>query len=44
MAKELTQTLILVTHDRSIADYADKVVTIRDGNIVDVTTKDVTTK
>ena len=28
-----SQTLILVTHDRSIADYADKVVTIQDGNI-----------
>ena len=30
------QTLILVTHDRSIADYADKVVTIQDGNIIGV--------
>lgn len=28
------QTLILVTHDRSIAEYADKVVTIQDGNII----------
>jgi len=30
------QTLILVTHDRSIASYADKVVTIQDGNILHV--------
>jgi len=28
------QTLILVTHDRTIAEYADKVVTIQDGNII----------
>jgi putative ABC transport system ATP-binding protein len=39
MARENTQTLILVTHDRSIADYADKIVTVRDGNIVDLTVK-----
>ncbi len=31
--KEHGQTLILVTHDRSIASYADKIVTIKDGNI-----------
>ena len=30
------QTLILVTHDRTIADYADKVVTIQDGNIIKI--------
>jgi putative ABC transport system ATP-binding protein len=30
------QTLILVTHDRSIAEYADKIVTISDGNIVNL--------
>lgn len=35
------QTLIIVTHDRSIADYADKVVTIQDGNILSVTNKQV---
>lgn len=34
--KENGQTLILVTHDRSIADYADKIVTIQDGNIVNI--------
>lgn len=30
------QTMILVTHDRSIAEYADKIVTISDGNIINV--------
>lgn len=37
--REHQQTLILVTHDRSIAGYADKVVTIQDGNIVSVEQK-----
>lgn len=38
------QTLIIVTHDRSIANYADKVVTIQDGNILSIveTNKDET--
>jgi putative ABC transport system ATP-binding protein len=34
--KENNQTLILVTHDKVIAGYADKIVTIEDGNIIDV--------
>ena len=33
------QTLILVTHDRSIAEYADKIVTIQDGNIINIEEK-----
>ena len=33
------QTLILVTHDRSIAEYADKIVTISDGNIINIEIK-----
>ncbi|WP_206459992.1 ABC transporter ATP-binding protein [Anaerovorax sp. IOR16] len=37
--REHNQTLILVTHDRSIASYADKVVTIQDGNIVNIEQK-----
>ncbi|MBR0599609.1 ABC transporter ATP-binding protein [Sinanaerobacter chloroacetimidivorans] len=36
MVRENNQTLIIVTHDRSIAEYADRIVTIRDGNIVSV--------
>lgn len=34
------QTMILVTHDNSIAKYADRVVTIKDGNIINVQTKE----
>ena len=34
--KEHQQTLILVTHDRGIASYADKVVTIQDGDILSI--------
>ncbi|MBQ2747686.1 MAG: ABC transporter ATP-binding protein [Firmicutes bacterium] len=37
--KDHKQTLIMVTHDRSIANYADKVVTIQDGNIIKVEVK-----
>ena len=31
------QTLILVTHDRDIAEHADRIVTLRDGNIISIT-------
>lgn len=34
--REHGQTLIIVTHDRTIAQYADKVVTIQDGNILNI--------
>lgn len=36
------QTMILVTHDRNIANYADRIVTIKDGNIesIEVNKKD----
>lgn len=33
IAKAYNQTLIIVTHDPEIAIYADKIVTMRDGNI-----------
>jgi putative ABC transport system ATP-binding protein len=36
MIRKNRQTLILVTHDESIAAYADRIVTIRDGNIVNI--------
>lgn len=36
MVRERNQTLIIVTHDTGIAAYADKIVTIQDGNILDV--------
>jgi putative ABC transport system ATP-binding protein len=34
MVKENNQTLLIVTHDPNIASYADRVVTIMDGNIL----------
>lgn len=37
--KQKHQTLILVTHDRSIAEYATKIVTIQDGNILEIKDK-----
>lgn len=36
IAKEYNQTLIIVTHDPEIAVYANKVVTMRDGNIQNI--------
>lgn len=35
-ARANQRTLIIVTHDKKIADYADRVVTIQDGNILSV--------
>jgi len=34
--REHGRTLIVVTHDRKIADYADRIVTIQDGNILSI--------
>jgi ABC-type antimicrobial peptide transport system, ATPase component len=34
--REYGRTLIIVTHDRKIADYADRIVTIQDGNILSI--------
>jgi putative ABC transport system ATP-binding protein len=36
MVRKHRQTLILVTHDQSIAAYADRIITIKDGNIVNI--------
>ena len=33
MAKEFNQTLVIVTHDVEISDYAHRIVHLRDGNI-----------
>ena len=33
MAKEFNQTLVIVTHDVEISDYAHKIVHLRNGNI-----------
>lgn len=40
MAKENNQTIVMVTHDPSIAKYADKVIHIIDGKINSVTIRD----
>lgn len=34
--RESQRTLIVVTHDKNIADYADRIVTIQDGNILSI--------
>lgn len=34
MSRENNQTFILVTHDRELAEYADRIITLIDGNIV----------
>jgi len=40
MVREKNQTLIIVTHDKDIAKYADKVVYIKDGNIEKIEKKE----
>ena len=34
IARKLGQTIILVSHDREMADYADRIVTLKDGEII----------
>ena len=38
MARENLQTIVMVTHDRSVAAYADKVIQISDGKIQSIET------
>ena len=40
MAKEYNQTIVMVTHDVRMAEFADKVVNIHDGKIVDIQIKE----
>lgn len=40
IAKKYDQTLIIVSHDREIADYAHKIITLIDGNIHDIQIKE----
>ena len=35
MARKYHQTIVLVTHDMELAEYADRIITLVDGNIVD---------
>ncbi|ONI39499.1 macrolide ABC transporter ATP-binding protein [Candidatus Epulonipiscium fishelsonii] len=39
IAKNYNQTLIIVSHDLEIADYADKIIILKDGNICDIRLK-----
>lgn len=36
IAREYNQTMIIVSHDPEIADYADKIITVQDGNILKI--------
>jgi len=44
IAKEYNQTIVMVTHDSRIAEFADKVISIHDGQIVEVQNKDNSSK
>ncbi len=44
MAKDLKQTLIIVTHDTELADYVNRVVYLRDGNIEKIEEKEALIK
>ena len=39
MAKTNNQTIVMVTHDRRLADYADKIIHIFDGKVEDIELK-----
>jgi len=39
IAKEYNETIVMVTHDSRIAEFADKVISIHDGNIASVEEK-----
>ena len=39
IARQHNQTLIIVTHDLEISDYADQVIRIKDGNIEEIIEK-----
>lgn len=41
IAKEYNQTLIIVSHDLEIADYATKIITLKDGNILNIAEKGI---
>ena len=44
MAKEFSQTLVIVTHDVEISDYAHRIVHLRDGNIEKIETQEIPTE
>ncbi|MCL2096823.1 MAG: ABC transporter ATP-binding protein [Oscillospiraceae bacterium] len=44
VAKENNLTLVIVTHDREIAEYSDRIIQLKDGNVTDDYTIDHTHK
>ena len=39
LRRDLNQTIVIVTHDASLTEVADRVVTMKDGCIIDITSK-----
>ena len=39
LRRDLNQTIVIVTHDVSLTEVADRVVTMKDGRIIDITSK-----
>ena len=39
LRRDLNQTIVIVTHDASLTEVADRVVTMKDGRIIDITSK-----
>jgi len=44
MTRERNRTLIIVTHDPEISEYADRIIHIRDGNIIEDKYNDTASK
>ena len=40
LRRDLNQTIVIVTHDASLTEVADRVVTMKDGGIIDITSKE----
>ena len=40
LRRDLNQTIVIVTHDASLTEVADRVVTMKDGRIIDITGKE----
>ena len=38
--RERNKTLVMVTHDRNMAAYADRIISLLDGRVVDITIND----
>lgn len=41
MAKQHSQTIVMVTHDRRLADFADRIIHILDGKIQEIEVRDI---